>query len=133
RLDLRGKTASQKNHLELYNEVDLALDSFPYNGTTTSCESFWMGVPMVSLAGTTHVSRVGVSLLNNIGLPELDAEDLADYVETAVRMAGDVPRLAQIRAGMRERMRQSPLMNGPQFVRNVESAYRTMWLKWIQR
>ena len=89
-----------------------------------------MGVPVVTLAGRTAVGRGSVSILSNIGLPELVAEDRRQYVEIAARLARDLPRLAQLRASLRDRVQQSPLMNAPRFARNVEAAYRAMWRRW---
>jgi protein O-GlcNAc transferase len=130
RLDIRGSQPDFRSHLETYNQVDIALDSFPYHGTTTTCESLWMGVPVVTLAGTTHVSRVGVSLLNNVGLPELIAQTPQEYVEIAVNLAKDLPRLAELRRILRSRMQASPLMDAPRFARDIEAAYRQIWRSW---
>jgi protein O-GlcNAc transferase len=130
RLELLGKVVSSAGHLELYNRVDIALDTFPYHGTTTTCEAMWMGVPMVTLVGNTHMSRVGVSLLNNMGLPELIAQNPEQYVQIAVKLAGDLPRLTELRKTLRPQMEASPLMDAKRFARNVEAAYRQMWRKW---
>ena len=127
RLVLLGNDASQLDHLARYNNIDIALDPFPYNGTTTTCDALWMGVPVIALAGKTHVSRVGVSQLTNIGLLELTAEDADSYVDIAVALANDLPRLAQLRGGLRERMKASPLMDAPRFTRNLERAFQEMW------
>jgi predicted O-linked N-acetylglucosamine transferase (SPINDLY family) len=89
-----------------------------------------MGVPVVTLAGATHVSRVGVSLLTNVGLPELIAETEEEYVSIAVGLANDLPRLGEIRRSLRDRMRSSPLMYSRQFARDVEGAYRDVWRRW---
>ena len=124
---LLGNDASQLDHLARYNNIDIALDPFPYNGTTTTCDALWMGVPVIALAGKTHVSRVGVSQLSNIGLPELIAADKDAYVEIAVALANDVPRLAELRSGLRQRMHISPLMDAPRFTRNLEAAFMQMW------
>ncbi len=128
RLVLLGNDASQLDHLARYNNIDIALDPFPYNGTTTTCDALWMGTPVVALAGKTHVSRVGVSQLTNIGLPELIAADTVAYVDIAVALANDLPRLAQLRSGLRERMKVSPLMDSARFTRNLEHAFQEMWL-----
>ncbi|MGD0465031.1 MAG: hypothetical protein ABSB74_21315, partial [Tepidisphaeraceae bacterium] len=120
-------------HLELYHRVDLALDTYPYHGTTTTCEALWMGVPVVSLAGRTHASRVGVSLLSNVGLPEFIARTPQQYVQIATGLAGDLPRLAELRRTLRPRMQASPLMDAPRFARNVEAAYRRMWENWCSK
>ena len=119
-------------HYRHFGKIDIALDSYPYHGTTTTCETLWMGVPVVTLAGAAHVSRVGVSLLTNIGLPQLVAQSRDEYVRIAVDLAGDIPRLADLRAGMRDRMRASPLMDADTFASDVETACRTMWRTWCQ-
>lgn len=126
-LEIRGWEASTRGHLDIYNQVDIALDSFPYNGATTTCEALCMGVPVVTLTGDRHAARVGSSLLEAVGLPELVAADVDGYVAAAARLAGDVPALARLRAGLRERVRRSPLMDEPAFVRNLEAAYVAMW------
>ena len=85
RLEIRGHEPNVISHLAAYNQMDIALDTFPYHGTTTTCEAIWMGVPVVTLAGQTHVSRVGVSLLSTVGLPELIAQSAEEYVSIASR------------------------------------------------
>jgi protein O-GlcNAc transferase len=120
------------DHLARYGHVDIALDTYPYHGTTTTCEALWMGVPVVSLAGDGHVSRAGVSLLTNVGLPELVAQSSEEFVRVATELAGDLPRLAELRATLRERMRNSPLMDARRFARDVEEAYRTVWREWCE-
>ena len=129
RLDIRPRVTHQE-FLNLHRHVDIALDSSPYHGTTTTCFSLWMGVPVVVLAGATHVSRVGVSMLTNAGLPELVAGSDNDYVEIAARLAADLPRLAALRAALRGMMRGSPNTNGLSCARSLENAYREMWAKW---
>lgn len=133
RLDLRGFEADAGRHLAMYDEVDIGLDPFPYQGTTTTCDSLWMGVPVVTLAGRSHVSRVGVSLLNAVGLGELVAADVQDYVRRASHLATERERLAALRGELRERMRRSPLMDAPGFCRRLEAAYRTMWHSWCSQ
>jgi len=124
------RQSTRQKYLELYDRIDVALDAYPYHGTSTTCDALWMGVPVVTLAGTSHVSRVGVSLLNNVGLPELVANTPADYVRIAVELAGDLPKLKQLRSTLRKQMQASPLMDGPAFARSVEDAYRQMWQTW---
>jgi protein O-GlcNAc transferase len=114
-------------HWEWFRQVDLALDPFPYNGTTGSCETLWMGVPFITLAGATHVARVGVSLLTRIGLEHLIARDVGEYIAKAVSLAADHPALQRLRSGMRRRMLRTTLMNGAAFTREMEDAYRKMW------
>jgi protein O-GlcNAc transferase len=119
-----------RDHLFSYGRIDLALDTFPYNGTTTTCEAMWMGVPVITVRGESHMGRVGESLLSNVGLAELIAGSLDEYIELAVRLANDRPRLAELRRSMRQRMRASPLMDGPSLARRIETAYRVMWRAW---
>jgi protein O-GlcNAc transferase len=133
RLEIRGHDPNPVSHLDAYNQIDIALDTFPYHGTTTTCEALWMGVPVISLAGQTHVSRVGVSLLNSVGLPELIEQSAEEYVSIAVGLAKDLPRLTELRRTLRERMRASTLMDGPRFARDIEAAYRQMWRNWCER
>jgi predicted O-linked N-acetylglucosamine transferase (SPINDLY family) len=130
RLELRGHEPDAISHLEAYNRVDIALDTFPYHGTMTTCEALWMGVPVVTLAGCTHVSRVGVSLLRCAGLPELIAQSTEEYVSIAIGLAKDVPRLAELRSGLRRRIKASPLMDAPRFACDIEAAYRQAWRAW---
>ncbi len=132
RLRLFGGYDTHAEHLRRYHEIDIALDPFPYNGTTTTCDALWMGVPVVTLAGTTHVARVGVSLLNHLGLTEWIANSAREYVEIAARWATDVQRLAPLRRELRVRMASSPLTDALTFTRHLESAYRSMWQHWCR-
>jgi FkbM family methyltransferase len=127
RLRLVGRTQTLEEHLELYNGIDVALDTFPYNGTTTTCEALWMGVPVVTRSGHVHASRVGLSLLTRVGLGDLVAESVPEYVDKAVALAADAQRRSRLRGELRDRMRASPLMDGGVFTRRLESAYRDMW------
>jgi predicted O-linked N-acetylglucosamine transferase (SPINDLY family) len=126
RVEAVESVKGEREHLALYGRVDIALDTFPYHGTTTTCEALWMGVPVVTLAGPTHASRVGVSLLSSVGLAEQIAPDVAGYVAIAAGLAGDLSSLAQLRRTLRERMLASPLMDAPRFTAHLESAYRAM-------
>jgi len=117
-------------YLEDYNRIDIALDPFPYAGGTTTCDALWMGVPTVTLRGHTAVGRGGVSILSNVGLTDWIAENPGQYVSIAKNKAADLPALAELRANLRERMRQSPLMDGKRFTDEMESAYRQMWKNW---
>ncbi|CAG0994965.1 UDP-glucose:protein N-beta-glucosyltransferase [Phycisphaerales bacterium] len=114
-------------HLGLYGEIDVALDCFPYNGTTTTCEALWMGVPVVTLRGSVHRARVGASILGAAGMPEMIAEDEAQYVELAVRLAADRVRLRMLRDSMRDRLRGSMLLDAPGYGPRFEAALRAMW------
>ena len=126
RLDFMGKSESATEHLGLYGRVDIALDTHPYNGATTSCEALWMGVPVVSMAGDRHVSCIGTSLLNQIDLPELTARDPDEYAAIARDLAGDRDRLVQLRDGLRDRLRASTLMDEAGFARRLEAAFHQM-------
>ena len=120
------------DHLACYEDVDVALDTYPYGGTTTTCEALWMGVPVITLAGVTHRSRVGATILRCLGLDELVAGSAAEYIERCVSLAGDYERRRELRSNLRERMRNSDLMNARQFTRRPEGAYRTMWLEFCR-
>ncbi len=132
RLDLRGHTSGLAAHLSAYAEVDVALDTFPYNGTTTTCEALWMGVPVVALEGACHAARVGVSVLEAVGIGGacLAATEGA-YVEKAVGLAGDAAALGQLRAGLRERMRGSRLCDGAGFAAAFVKACREVSLRGV--
>ena len=122
--------APRWEYLSLYHRIDLALDPFPCNGMTTTCDALWMGVPVLTLPGAMPVSRAGLSLLSSVGLEALAASSEEDYVRIAVELAADLPRLADLRATLRPRMLASPLMDAPRFARNIEAAYRKMWQHW---
>jgi len=130
RVELIGHTATQAEHLNLYKRLDIALDTFPYNGATTTCEALWMGVPVLTLAGVRNAGRMGVSLLNAVGMQDWIAESPEQYVAIAAKMAADLPRLASLRADLREHMAVSPLCDGKSFAAKVEAAYRAMWRKY---
>ncbi|MCD6306590.1 MAG: tetratricopeptide repeat protein [Deltaproteobacteria bacterium] len=132
RIKLHPATASLEAHLRLYNEVDIGLDPFPYNGTTTTCETLWMGIPVVTLKGDRHSARVGASILTRIGLDFLVCDTEQGYVRTAVALASDSGTLNKLRKGMRERMIQSPLCDGASFARRMETAYQEMWDNWLR-
>ena len=123
---------SREQYFRQYGQIDIALDPFPYSGGTTTCDALWMGVPVVSLAGATAVSRGGLSILSNVGLPELVAKTPEQYVHVALESATDRARLEHLRTSLRSMMRASPLMNAPQFARDVEAAYRMMWRAWCK-
>ncbi|HUO08509.1 MAG TPA: tetratricopeptide repeat protein [Phycisphaerae bacterium] len=125
-LDIRGQSSLSRFHDDL-NTVDIGLDPFPFNGHTTSCQMLHMGVPIVTLSGKTRSSRMGASLMCNLGLQHLVAHSPEEYADIAVRLASDLPKLAAIRAALRDRMETSPIMNAPLYVQNLERAYRMMW------
>ncbi len=114
------------------NDIDILLDSFPHSGGTMLFDALWMGVPILTLAGRPPVGRIGTSLMINLGLPEWVAESQEEYIGKAGTLAKNAETLAQLRAGMRERMQNSPIMDGSGFARGVEAAYREMFEKWAR-
>jgi predicted O-linked N-acetylglucosamine transferase (SPINDLY family) len=131
RVDIYG-WKSPLEHLHLYREVDIALDTYPYHGTTTTCEALWMGVPTVSLVGKRHASRVGLSILSRVGLDSFATSTPQEYVAKATSTAENLQALAKIRSSMREWTASSVLCDAKGFARNVEAAYRKMWRIWCQ-
>lgn len=131
RLDLEGWSDFPEFMADL-NDADVALDTFPFNGGTTTCHALWMGLPVISLAGTRAVSRMGLSILSNVGLAELAVTTTRQYVDLAVRFAEHFDRIEPIRTSLRERMLNSPLTDGRQFAADLESAYRRMWVQWCR-
>lgn len=127
RVRLAGATVDHAAHLAAYRELDVALDPFPYNGTTTSFDAFWMGVPVVALAGDRHAARVGASLLTTLGHPELVAGGIDDYLAIAAALATDPDRLAGLHRELRRELLASPLMDESAFVARLEAAYREAW------
>ncbi|MDD9925664.1 MAG: tetratricopeptide repeat protein [Rhodospirillaceae bacterium] len=121
RLIFRASLASPTEHLAAYSQIDIALDPFPYNGTTTSCEALWMGVPVLTLRGNRHASRVGASLLTQIGHEDWICDTLAAYIGTAKTLASDWQNLARIRQSLRDRMASSPLCDGRDFCHRLEN------------
>ncbi len=123
--------SSYAEYLATYHQVDVALDPFPFSGSVTTCDALWMGVPVVSCPGETFASRHSLSHLSSVGLTETIARDLNEYVELAVSLAGDQPRLAALRAGLRQRMAASPLCDGKRFATNFMSMLHDVWEQWI--
>ncbi len=119
-------------HFQTYSQVDIALDTFPYNGTTTTYEALWMGVPIVSLVGQCHASRVGLSILSRVGLEFFVASTPQQYVAKTLALASNPSALAQMRCSMRARIAASGLCHAKAFARNIEAAYRTMWHRWCR-
>ncbi len=117
----------RRDYLKQYHRIDIGLDTFPYNGHTTSLDSFWMGVPVVTLMGQTAVSRAGWCQLSNLGLPGLAGQTAEQFVRIAMDLAKDLPKLQQLRSELRGRMERSTLMDGVKFARDIEAAYRMMW------
>ncbi len=131
RIETASFVASVQEHLGKYAGVDLALDTFPYNGTTTTCEALYMGVPVLTIAGDNHRGRVGVSLLHAMGLTEaFVASSVEDYVARAIAFGRDPAPLAAIRATLRPAMDRSPLRDETGFTRTLEDTYRSLWRRW---
>ncbi len=130
RLELYDWLPDKAGHLGLYSKVDIGLDPFPYNGTTTTCEALWMGVPVVTMTGDRHAGRVGTSIMHHAGLSELVADNAERYVELAVNLANDREKLIDLRTGLRERMKHSTLCDAGSFATTVEEAYLKMWGKY---
>jgi len=116
-----------ERYLAQYHRIDVALDSFPYAGGTTTFDALWMGTPVVTLNGQTAVGRGGVSILSNLGLPELIASNQEKYIEIVMKLARDPVALKALRQSLRQRMLKSPLMDAAQFARDIETAYKQMW------
>jgi len=133
RVTLLSSVPKTADHLAVYHRIDIALDSFPYNGTTTTCEALWMGVPVVTLRGERHAGRVGSSLLGRLDLHGLIAHSVEEYIEIAATLAADRGRLATLRQNLRTRMAASPLNDAPAFARKIEAAFRTMWRRWCEK
>jgi len=127
---LLGRTDPPNDHMKTYQRIDLCLDSYPYNGTTTNCDSFVMGVPVLTLTGSRHASRVTTSQLSSLGLDMLIATDSDEHVNTAVRLASDPALLNSIRVGLRERLQGAALMDYQGFTRQLEAKYRGIWRSW---
>jgi predicted O-linked N-acetylglucosamine transferase (SPINDLY family) len=123
--------SSFAEYLASYCQVDVALDPFPFSGSATTCEALWMGVPVVTSPGETFASRHTLSHLSNVGLTETIARDLDEYVELAVSLAGDLPRLAALRAGLRQRMAASPLCDGKRFAAHLTTMLQDAWQQWM--
>lgn len=120
----------RRDYLATYSRIDIGLDTFPVNGHTTSLDSFWMGVPVVSLVGHTALGRAGLCYAHHLGLADLVAKAPEDYVATAAALARDLSRLERLRTELRSRLEGSPLMNGALFARHFEAACRWMWRRW---
>lgn len=130
RLILRSYIPEAATHMDAYGLVDVALDPFPYNGTTTTCDALWMGVPVVTLRGDRHCARVGASLLHRVGLDDVIAKDIESYVSVAATLAQDGTRLDHWRESLRAAMCAVPLGSPAQFTPMLEDVYRTLWRSW---
>ncbi|PIN16656.1 protein O-GlcNAc transferase [Handroanthus impetiginosus] len=132
RVDLLPLILLNHDHMQAYSLMDISLDTFPYAGTTTTCESLYMGVPCVTMGGLVHAHNVGVSLLKTVGLSNLVAKNEDEYVELALKLASDVTALANLRMRLRDLMLKSPLCGGPKFIQGLESVYRNMWRRYCK-
>jgi predicted O-linked N-acetylglucosamine transferase (SPINDLY family) len=131
RLELQG-SSPHRAFLEQYNQIDLVLDPFPYSGGLTTCEALWMGVPTVTLPGDTFASRHSASHMSNAGLPDWIASGVDSYAAIAVARTQDLQALAPLRAGLRARVKASPLCDAPRFGRALGAALRTAWRAWCE-
>jgi len=132
RLILEGADSREK-YLTAYHRIDIALDPFPYPGGTTTAEGLWMGVPVVTLAGQNFLSRQGVGMLMNAGLPDWVAYNADDYVQRACAHAADMASLASLRNRLRQQVLASPLFDAARFARHFDAALREMWVAWCNR
>ena len=132
RVMMRGAAPTREAYLSRYAEVDVMLDTFPYPGVTTTCEAMWMGVPTLTLAGDTYLSRQGAGMVTAAGLGDWVTSSVEDYIDKAVSLASDLPKLAALRAGLRKQVSTSPLCDAQRFARNFEEALWGMWLEKTQ-
>ncbi|MBM4008770.1 MAG: hypothetical protein FJ285_04170, partial [Planctomycetes bacterium] len=130
RIEMIAWSPTRAEHLALYGRVHVALDTVPYNGTTTTCEALWMGVPVVTLLGDRHASRVSASLLTAARHPEWIAEDADGFVRIAGSLVGDMARLASLRSSLRSELRASPLLDSKGYARRFHAAIRSCWREW---
>ena len=133
RVEIAGPVGSPRDFLACYDEIDIALDCFPYGGTTTTCEALWMGVPVVTRAGRPHASRVGLSILDAVGLRDLATGSEGAYVAACSRLAADHARLVDLRQGLRARIQASPLGDAAGLARAVEGAFMDLWRGWCDK
>ena len=131
RLKVYGLLPDMAAHMSLYDAIDIGLDPFPYNGTTTTCEALWMGVPVIALKGQVHASRVSASILNRVKLDDFVADSEEAYVELAIEKAKHMDALNDIRLNLREVMKASPLCNAQNFTRELEASFQKMWRTYI--
>ena len=122
-LKILSKTPNQHDHMNLYNSIDIALDTFPYNGTTTTFEALWMGVPVITLSGKNHISRVSSSILQNLNLSNLIAQNTSDYQKIAIKMHEEKEYLIQLKKKLRKQLKTSNLCDGKSFAEEVEKKF----------
>ncbi|KAJ6756083.1 UDP-N-ACETYLGLUCOSAMINE--PEPTIDE N-ACETYLGLUCOSAMINYLTRANSFERASE SPINDLY-RELATED [Salix purpurea] len=131
-VDLLPLILLNHDHMQAYSLMDISLDTFPYAGTTTTCESLYMGVPCVTMAGAVHAHNVGVSLLSNVGLGHLVAKNEEEYVQLALQLASDIAALSKLRMSLRDLMSKSPVCDGPNFTLGLETTYRNIWHRYCK-
>ena len=129
RINLAGRTLSTEEHLHLYSKIDIGLDTFPYNGTTTTCEALWMGVPVITKTGNAHAGRVGASLLNAANHSEWIAQDNEDFLQIAAKLAENINELSKTRETLRDDVKHSLLCDSKQFATRFTNALRNSWIK----
>jgi len=127
RIILLGRDASRYEHLQRYSDIDIALDVFPYNGTTTTCEALWMGVPVISIKGNAHVSRVTFSIMKALGMERYIADTKSGYIDIACELSRDLYGLSHLRETLRDNMRTSVVTDGKRFTECLESKFHKMW------
>ena len=132
RLELRGHSPTVEEHLAAYNDLDIALDTFPYTGCTTTADALWMGVPVLTVAGKSMVSRQAAAVLSGVGCEEWICSDQKEMVERALRLANDPNRLKRLRLQQRQQVAQSELLDHAGLARSLENTFRHWWLKWLQ-
>jgi predicted O-linked N-acetylglucosamine transferase (SPINDLY family) len=133
RIEYINRMSNYRDHLELYNKIDIALDTFPYNGTTTTFEALWMGVPVITKRGDNHVSSVGASILTNIGLQNFIAKDLNQYIDLAKNISTDIDYLKVLRLSLREKLKKSLLCDGVSFAKDIEDAYKSVYENYFRK
>lgn len=126
RIALFAVISDVNEHLALYGKVDVGLDPFPYNGTTTTMEALWMGVPTITLAGDRHAGRVGASIMSSVGLEKFISYDVPSYIQLAIELADQVDYLSDVRSTLRERTMNSDLCNATQFTQDIEAVYDSL-------
>ncbi|OQA00795.1 MAG: hypothetical protein BWY69_01569 [Planctomycetes bacterium ADurb.Bin401] len=129
RIEIGGRL-SYSDHLHQYDKIDIALDTFPFNGQTTICEALWMGVPVISMTGDSFASRLGLDILQSVGLEFFAAKTADEYAAKAISLAQNLPSLSKIRASLRQRLLAGNLCNSKRLTSAVEDTYRKMWNKW---
>lgn len=132
-IDYLPHTRARQDYLADYAQIDVALDPFPYNGVTTTCDALWMGVPVVTLTRGHGFGRAGASILTSLGCPEWIAQNEDAYVALAAELAGDAARLQVERQSLRGTMQASPVCDDSRFARHMEAACRVMWRDWCER